>query len=205
MTEPVNPESQPSDETVRMVWEGMVEADRLSRYYGYLAHRLKRLSELLPVAAIVLGVLMLSSIFYRLPGWIAFSAANFAALAFALSMLRGYSAKADRSVEIFQQLNRLQSEWELLWNNVWSKNDDDLLSAWEKLCERQENIVERAPVELPLSRSLTRRSPNEAHEYWSAFARNCGYPLATDTPGQWIIKYQNFPRREAAAAESKTE
>ena len=108
MTEPVNPEAQPTDETVRMVWEGMVEADRLSRYYGYLAHRLKRLSELLQVAAVVLGALALSSIFYRLPGWIAFSAANFAALAFALSTIRGYSAKAELKVHRLKAMD-LQS------------------------------------------------------------------------------------------------
>ena len=124
------------------------------------------------VHAVVLGALALSSIFYRLPGWIVFSAANFAALAFALSMIRGYSAKAERSVEMFQQLGPLQTEWELLWNNVWLKNDSELLPAWKKLCERQGAIIERAPVELPLSGSLARKSQNEAHEYWSEFARN---------------------------------
>ncbi|MDE0373987.1 MAG: hypothetical protein OXI73_15790 [Rhodospirillales bacterium] len=172
MADPVNQNTQPTDDTVRLVWEGMVESDRLSRYYGYLAHRLKRLGELLQVAAVVFGVLALCSIFYRLPGWIAFSAANFAAFSYALSSIRGYSAKADRSVEIFRQLHRMQLEWELLWNNVWSKHDDGLLPAWKKLCERQGSILERAPVELPLSRSLARRSENEANEYWSAFARD---------------------------------
>ena len=149
----------------------------MCRYYGYLAHRLKQLSELLPVAAIVLGVLMLSSILYRLPGWITFSAANFAALAFALSMLRGYSAKADRSVEIFRQLSRIQMDWELLWNNVWSKDDGELLTAWKKLSERQLAIVEQVPNELPLSRSLAHKSQSEAHDYWSEFARSCGNPF----------------------------
>ena len=172
MTDPMNQDTQPTDDTVRLIWEGMVGANRLSRYYGYLAHRLKRLGEFLQVAAVVLGVLALSSIFYRLPGWIPFSAANFAVLAFALSTIRGYSAKANRSGEIFRQLERLQSEWELLWNNIWSKNDSELLPAWKQLCERQEAIVERAPVELPLSGSLALRSQNEAHEYWSEFARN---------------------------------
>ena len=172
MTDPTNQDTQPTADTVRLIWEGMVGANRLSRYYGYLAHRLKRLGEFLQVAAVVLGVLTLSSIFYRLPGWIAFIAANFAALAFALSMIRGYSSKADRSAKMFQQLERLQTEWELLWNNVWSKNDDELLAAWSKLCERQEAIIERAPVELPLSTSLARKSQNEAHEYWRDFARN---------------------------------
>ena len=172
MANQLNQETQPTSDTVRLIWEGMVEANRLSRYYGYLAHRLKRLGEFLQVAAVVLGVLTLSSIFYRLPGWIAFSAANFAALAFALSMIRGYSAKAERIVEMFQQLGPLQTEWELLWNNVWSKNDFELLAAWKKLCERQGAIIDRAPVELPLSTSLARKSQNEAHEYWRDFARN---------------------------------
>lgn len=172
MTEPVKQDTQPTDDTVRLVWDGMVEADRMCRYYGYLAHRLKRLGELLRVTAIVLVALALSSsIFYRLPGWVAFSAANLAALSFALSTIRGYSAKAERSVEIFRQLHHAQSDWVLLWNNVWSKDDSELLPAWKKLSEHQGAIVERAPVELPLSRSLARRSEREADEYWSEFAR----------------------------------
>ena len=171
MTEPLNQDTQPTDDTVRLVWDGMVEADRMCRYYGYLAHRLKRLGELLRVSAVVLGALALTSFLYRLPDWVAFSAASLAAFSLALTSVRGYSAKAERSVEIFRQLHHVQTEWELLWNNIWSKDDNVLLPAWKKLSERQGAIIEHAPVELPLSRSLARRSQREAHEYWSEFAR----------------------------------
>ena len=95
--------TSPTDDTVRLIWDELVDSDRMCRYYGYLAHRLKRLGELLQVAAVVLGVLTLSSIFYRLPGWIAFSAVNFAALSYALSTIRGYSTKSDQSTERFSE------------------------------------------------------------------------------------------------------
>ena len=32
----------PTDETVRLIWEGVIGADRMCRYYGYLTVRLIR-------------------------------------------------------------------------------------------------------------------------------------------------------------------
>ena len=39
MANPLNQNTQPTDDTVRLVCEAMVESDRLSRYYGYLVCR----------------------------------------------------------------------------------------------------------------------------------------------------------------------
>lgn len=41
-----------SDETVRQVWEDLVETDRMARYYGYLAQRLDRLGDLLQIGSV---------------------------------------------------------------------------------------------------------------------------------------------------------
>ncbi|MDE0166775.1 MAG: hypothetical protein OXH92_21240 [Bryobacterales bacterium] len=175
---------EPSGETRRLVWDNLIDSDRMCRYYGYLAHRLKRLNDLLQVSGIVLVVLTISSFLYRLPGWIVFSAVNLAALSFALSSIRGYSAKALRSNEIFRQLGRLNVEWELLWNNVSTKDDDTVLESWKKLSERQLALIERAPFDLPLSASLARKSQQEAYEYWSEFARTHQSSSTAVVPGE---------------------
>ena len=192
---PDNAMTSPTDDTVRLIWNELVDSDRMCRYYGYLAHRLRRLDDLLVFATVVGAIIACASVVLRPPLWVALTGLAFAALSFALSTIRKYSAKASRSAEVFRQLGLINIEWELLWNNIWSKDDDELQSAWKKLSERQLAIVERVPNELPLSPSLARKSQSEAHDFWSEFARNCGYPPGAHVPGEYTIRYQPEPRQ----------
>ena len=43
---------QPTDETVRLIWEGAIDADRMCRYYGYLSERLTRLEEMVAIGMV---------------------------------------------------------------------------------------------------------------------------------------------------------
>ena len=72
---------------------------------------------------------------------------------------------------MYRLLGQVQLEWERLWHDVWTKDNDELRSAWKALSERQRSIVERAPHELPFSRSLARRSQREADRYWMEYAQ----------------------------------
>ena len=161
---------EPSDETRRLVWDELVDSDRMCRYYGYLTLRFRKLDQLLQFIAVFAAFAGLSGVLLRLP-WITFACLAVAASAFAISTIRNYSEKALRSNEIFRQLGPLNVEWELLWNNVSTKDDDTVLASWKKLSEQQFAVVERAPFDLPLSPSLARKSQQEAYEYWSEFAR----------------------------------
>ena len=107
-----------------------------------------------------------------------------AASTFAIATIRNYSSKALRSNEIFRQLGQLNVEWELLWNNVSTKDDDTVLACWKKLSERQFAVVERAPLDLPLSPSLARKSQQEAYEYWSEFALSHTSSATALVPGR---------------------
>ncbi len=188
-----------TDETVRLVWEEMVEADRMGRYYGSLAQRLKRLDQLLLYGSVAGALIALTAVVLRLPMWVALTPLICAVGAFALSTFRNYCEKADRSAEIFQRLGSIQQEWELLFNNIWEKDDGDLRSAWKKLSERQLAIVERAPFELPLSGSLARRSQREADEYWSEVARSGEIPAGAEAPDQDTPRCQQWPPRRTPA------
>lgn len=188
-----------TDETVRLVWEEMVEADRMGRYYGSLAQRLKRLDHLMFYGSVTGALIALMAVVLRLEMWVALTPLNCAALAFALQTFRDYREKADRSAEIFHKLGAIQQEWELLFNNVWEKDDTELLSAWKKLSQQQLAIVERAPFELPLSPSLARRSQREADEYWSEVARSGEIPAGAEAPDQGSVRYQEWPPRMTPA------
>ena len=161
---------EPSDETRRLVWEDLVDSDRMCRYYGYLTLRFRKLDQLLQFIAVFASFSGLSAVLLR-HQWIALACLAVAASAFAVSTIRNYSEKALRSNEIFRQLGRLTIVWELLWNNVPTKDDDTIQASWKKLSERQFAVVERVPFDLPLSPSLARKSQQEAYDYWSEFAR----------------------------------
>lgn len=180
----MNPEAQPTDDTVRLIWNELVESDRMCRYYGYLAHRLKKLDELLRLTTVIAALTGCVAMIADLPIWVAFTALAFAVLSFVLSTARDYSAQALQSTEIFQQLGKIQLEWELLWNNIRTKDDDALLSSWMKLRKRQHAVVERVPGELPLSASLSRKAQSEAYDYYSAISRQDGNPFSSHYPGE---------------------
>ncbi|MDE0166386.1 MAG: hypothetical protein OXL36_14935 [Bryobacterales bacterium] len=160
---------EPTDETRRLVWDELVDSDRMCRYYGYLTHRLRNLEQLLQFVAVFAAFAGLAGVLLQLP-WITLPSLAVAASAGAISTLRNYSDKALQSNEIFRELGRLAIEWELLWNNLSAKDDDTVLASWKKLSERQFALVERVPFDLPLSPSLARKSQQEAYEYWSEFA-----------------------------------
>lgn len=157
---------QASDDTVGLIWREMVDTDRMHRYYGYLAQRLDRLGDLLQIASIGAASGAVVSWLSHFPAWIATAAAVAAAAAALIVVVRRYPEKAHRSAEICRQLAQVHREWEHLWNGAWTKEDAELVSKWKALSERQEAIIERAPRELPLSRSLAHRSQREAYEYW---------------------------------------
>lgn len=160
-----------TDETVRLVWDEMVETDRMCRYYGYLSQRLDRLGDLLQIGSVSAASGTFISLMSHFPEWVSSTAAAIAILAGTVVILRRYPQKAARSAEMYRLLGQVQLEWQSLWNVVWTKDDDELRSAWKVLSERQRSIVERAPHELPLSHPLVRKSQREADRYWMDYAQ----------------------------------
>ena len=156
-----------TDETVQLVWDELVETDRMCRYYGYLSQRLDRLGDRLQIGSVGAATCAFVALLAQFAEWVPATAAALAALAGLLVTIRRYPAKAAHSAEICRLLGAVHLEWEHLWNGVWAKDDAQLVSAWKALSERQSAIVERAPLELPLSRSLVRRSQREADQYWT--------------------------------------
>lgn len=175
--------SKPSDETLRLVWDDLVDSDRMCRYYGYLTVRFKMLDQLLMFITVFAAFASIVGVSLRLPS-ITVTGLAAAASAFAVSTIRDYSAKALRSNEIFRQLGQLNVEWELLWNNLSAKDDDTVLASWKKLSDRQFALVERAPLDLPLSHSLARKSQQEAYDYWGEFARTQASSATALVPGE---------------------
>ena len=151
-----------TDGTVRLIWEGVVESDRMCRYYGYLAVRLNRLGSLLLFAAVAASSSAVLSHLSHCPEWLAVAASTAAASAGVCLAIQKYPEKVARSAGIRRALSRQSLKWQHLWADVCDRDNAELKAAWRDLTRRQAAVVEHVPLELPLSQSLARRSRRAA-------------------------------------------
>ncbi len=158
---------QPTDDTVRMIWEEVVDSDRMCRYYGYLAQRLSRVSQVLAIGTVGATSGTVLALLSRFPEWVPAVAAAAAAVASLTLVIGRYQDKAASSADIRRKLGEIGTDWKALWSDVYSRDDAELRAQWRSLVRRQAAIIERAPSELPLSKSLARRSQREADWYWT--------------------------------------
>ncbi len=159
--------TQPTDDTVRLIWEGVIGADRMCRYYGYLAARLTRLGDLVAIGTVGFSGGAVLAVRNQLPDWlslVAFAAASVAGVALVIGR---FQDKAACSVDLYRQLARLSTEWEDLWSGVYERDDAELRDAWRRLSRQQSTVLERAPAEVPLWEGLALRCQHEADEYWT--------------------------------------
>ena len=159
-----------SDQTVELVWNDLLGADRLHRYYGYLTQRLERINSMAMVTASfcsggaffvflsgmgppwsnLIGFLMLVTV--ALNVWLA---------------ARNRSRMVAYSADMQRQLARLLGEWEELWADVYVRDDGTVRERWRELQRRTTAVTERASSRVPLVKSLAIKSEREAYSYRS--------------------------------------
>lgn len=158
---------QPTDDTVRLIWEEVVDSDRMCRYYGCLSQRLSRVSQLLAIGTVGAASGSVPTLLSQFPEWVPAAAPAAAALASLALVIGRYQDKAARSADIRRKLGEVGTDWEELGADVYARDDAELRAQWRALVRRQAAIIERAPFELPLSKSLARRSEREADRFWA--------------------------------------
>ena len=163
----VNPVTQPADDTVRLIREGVIHAEQLSRYYLPLAHRFRRIGELLGFAVVGFSLAGLFAISSPLPLWVPLLLFVSTVIACGVKAVGRHEIKEVYSGDLYRQMQQLSSEWSDLYADVGQRNDEELREAWRSLSRRQRTALLYSPVELPLSERLMRRCRQEAVEYWS--------------------------------------
>lgn len=152
----------PNQESVRLVWHGLVDSDRLHRYYGYLADKYSRQETRLSWICVGLSSGAVVTVLSDHPLW----AATLAAL---VALLNGWlviaklSKRALSSASRQQRFGELQLEWEKLWSDLSAMEDDDVRRRWKDLSDRANTITEYSSVELSLDQRLRKRSEEEAY------------------------------------------
>ena len=152
----------PSQESVRLVWNGLLDADRLHRYYGYLAGRLESTERLLSWACIVLTSGTVVTALSNHPYW----ASTLGALATGFNiylLIAKLSKRTWYSASRQQRFSELLVDWEKLWSELSSMEDDEIRRRWNELSARANAITENCAAELPLNKKIHQRSAEEAY------------------------------------------
>ena len=157
------------DEQLRKdIWNGMVDSDRLARYYGALAARLARKEKAATVATPVLASLTALLMAFDI-AWldIAGILATVAASALALVWRTGPAAVATAyRVERIQEIHiGYKNLWQWVADGVPEDGAERLREFWNDLQLRLNRITAEAATE-PVRKKLHEQSEERAYDYW---------------------------------------
>lgn len=145
------------------VWEGMVEADRLHRYYGKLAGKLGRRDHCMTVATCLLALLT-AGLASRGNEW-TLTVAIVTAVAGALPLIYRLGDRITEAAYCGRQLSDLSVRWRELWNQVDSLPEDEVAERWRKLAVAV-NEVTALKERVPADEKLLGATEEESYAYW---------------------------------------
>ena len=155
-------------ETVKLVWDGLLAAERLHRYYGYLTERLEQINSILLVLASAFSsgaaAVWLNSA-QDSDSWVLPTLIGLTALLNVALVVFNQSKAVYRCMTIHSQLARTLPEWENLWADVYSEEGDTIRDRWYDLQQKMSMITEGASSQFPLVSELADRSQREAYSY----------------------------------------
>ena len=120
----MNPETQPAADTVRLIREGMIHAEQLSRYYLHLAHRFLRLGDASsgssPSAASHWPALFtISEPSPQMGSAVALIIASTGTIScFIKASMAGSSRRRSISGDLYRQMQQFSSDWSDLYSDA---------------------------------------------------------------------------------------
>lgn len=170
MLDAVAPGEAMNQQETNQVWRGILDAERLTRYYSRLAERFSTWNRRLMWLIAVLSSAAVATLFAELPGWTALwvpAAFSIPAAALALwASYADYSRKAGLAAGIASLCMELVQEWEPLWLDV---DADDVPARARELAQRLNRITTPALQQHGfVDDKLNKRCFDEANEYWQS-------------------------------------
>ena len=103
------------DDAINTIWLGMLDSERLSRYYRKLSDRMKRNHFILSAFILLSSTAAIASLISELYGWVAAIFLLIVAVAVIWHHLGEYSKRAALASVVAIQCDSLASEWKHLW------------------------------------------------------------------------------------------
>ena len=99
----------------QQIWNGLLESDRVARYYSMLSDRLRLRHNILTAILIILVTAAAASLLAHLPDWISAIVIFMTACISAWLYVSDYSGKATAASLFSDQYGRLHTKWAQLW------------------------------------------------------------------------------------------
>ena len=157
-----------STEFRKSVWEGMVHADRLRRYYGGLAGRMAKLERAMTVVALVLA--LVTAFLANAEHALLLPAAILTAVATALPLIFRLGDRITEAAYCGKRLSDLSVGWEDLWQEAYGLQPDDAVD--RRMAERRRelaasmNEITALKAQVPANNALRKATQDEAYAYW---------------------------------------
>lgn len=152
-----------TEHNISQVWLGLLDAERLSRYYRAVATRLQRW-HLALTAFVALGSTgAVSSLLLGAPDWVAELLAGAVAAVAVWTSYYGYASKAALMEAAGASCADLALSWRDLWARLDGLDDADARREIQSLKRREEAATARVPVHLAADTHLNERCAKDAY------------------------------------------
>ena len=152
-----------SEYYVSQAWLGLLDAERLLRYYGALAARLQRwhlgLTAFVAIGSTgAFGALLLGA-----PVWVPEALAAAVAAVALWTSYYGHASKAAVAEASRDGCVDLAVSWRDLWTRISALDDDDAAEEIAMLRRREEMVTARVPAHLAANHRLNEQCAKEAY------------------------------------------
>ena len=152
-----------SDHNISQVWLGLLDAERLSRYYQAMAARLQRWHMGLTAFVALGSTGAVSSLLLGAPDWVAEMLAGAVAAVAVWTSYYGHASKAATMEATRDSCADLALSWRELWAHIEDMDDAEARREVQRLQRRDESATARVPAHLAARHRLNRRCAEEAY------------------------------------------
>lgn len=148
---------------VSQVWLGLLDAERLLRYYAALAARLQRWHMALTALVAAGSTSAVGALLLDAPNWVPEVLAAGVAAAALWASYYGHASKAAVAEAARDGCADLALSWRDLWTRIAGLDDNEAAEETAELRRREEMATARVPAHLAAHRRLNERCAKEAY------------------------------------------
>ena len=152
-----------NEHNISQIWLGLLDAERLSRYYQAMAARLQRWHMALTAFVALGSTGAVSSLLLGAPDWVAEVLAGAVAAVAIWTSYYGHASKAALMESARDSCADLALSWRDLWARLEGLDDEDAWREVQGLQRREEAATARVPAHLTARHRLNRRCAEDAY------------------------------------------
>jgi hypothetical protein len=148
-------------EARRLVWDSLLSADYRARYYGHLAGAMEVRDETLAIVVAIASSSTFVAVVSKLP-WSASAIISLLSAGLGIFLtVKKFGKLAETSAAMHKGWSSIENDFEMLWCQVDSLSQEELLKRWRQIKAREEKLEERIAMKFRLYEDLTEKAKQE--------------------------------------------